>query len=555
MSKVSCECGHINPEGTEICESCGKPLQHENKQVLNMRYEGVARRSQTYNKSIVDKIWNFFSSVKVGVWIIVLTLLASSLGTIFPQELFIPPNVDPAAHYAQEYGVAGKVYYTLGFHNLYGSWWYMGLIAALGTSLIIASIDRVVPLYRALKTQRVTRHTGFMKRQRLYGTSQPENVDETMAEAKELLKSKRYNIREENGNLVAEKNRFSRWGPYVNHLGLIIFLLGAMLRFFPGMYVDENVWVRDGETVVLPGTDGEYYLENEEFVLELYDEEDERFVESMARTSDPVVETFQTNAVLYEREQGDTIGVDGELTRIDEHPIEVNDPLTFDNFSVYQVDYKLNEFSDMSFELTNRETDEAVGQIDIDLFDPEDTYELDDGYAVDIHSYFPDFFFTDDGDPSTRSSVPDNPAFIFEMSGPDLEEPEISFVGIQQNMDVNGDNQYGMNFADLDTNHVTALTVRKDLTLPFLIVGGSIFMIGLIQGSYWAHRRIWLQRGEDGSVHLAGHTNKNWQSLKRDFEALSNQTELQVPADQIEEKEKKEEAEKENETSSRNEKE
>lgn len=49
-------------------------------------------------------------------------------------------------------------------------------------------------------------------------------------------------------------------GPYVNHIGLIIFLIGAMLRFVPGMYVDETLWVREGETAQIPGTDGKYYL-------------------------------------------------------------------------------------------------------------------------------------------------------------------------------------------------------------------------------------------------------------------------------------------------------
>ena len=47
MDKIKCECGHLNPHGTIICESCGKPLGNENddqKQLLNMRYEGVARR-------------------------------------------------------------------------------------------------------------------------------------------------------------------------------------------------------------------------------------------------------------------------------------------------------------------------------------------------------------------------------------------------------------------------------------------------------------------------------------------------------------------------------
>nr|WGD89412.1 hypothetical protein P5656_04105 [Bacillus subtilis] len=32
---------------------------------------------------------------------------------------------------------------------------------------------------------------------------------------------------------------------------------------------------------------------------------------------------------------------------------------------------------------------------------------------------------------------------------------------------------------------MTGLTVRKDLTLWVLAVGGAIFMIGVIQGMYW----------------------------------------------------------------------
>ena len=58
--------------------------------MIDMRYEGSARRSQTYNKTIIDKIWNFFSSVKVGVWLILITLVASAVGTILPQEMYIP---------------------------------------------------------------------------------------------------------------------------------------------------------------------------------------------------------------------------------------------------------------------------------------------------------------------------------------------------------------------------------------------------------------------------------------------------------------------------------
>ncbi len=50
-----------------------------------------------------------------------------------------------------------------------------------------------------------------------------------------------------------------------------------------------------------------------------------------------------------------------------------------------------------------------------------------------------------------------------------------------------------MIFKGVTTQDATALTVRKDLTLWILGIGGAIFMIGVIQGSYWTHRRIWLQ--------------------------------------------------------------
>src|SRR3954451_19104493 len=107
MNDVKCECGHVNPHGTVLCEACGKVLdEHEknNKELLDMRYEGSARRSQTYNKTIIDKIWNFFSSVKVGVTLIVVTLIASSLGTIFPQEMYIPPLMPATEFYQDQYG-------------------------------------------------------------------------------------------------------------------------------------------------------------------------------------------------------------------------------------------------------------------------------------------------------------------------------------------------------------------------------------------------------------------------------------------------------------------
>src|SRR5690625_3500328 len=282
MNKIKCECGHVNPEGTVLCEACGKPIEknqhidgNENKRLLNMRYDGTARRSQTYRRSMIDKTWGFFSSVKVGVWLIVIALIASGIGTIFPQAMYIPADAvsrDPAIFYESQYGILGKIYYQLGLQEVYSSWWYMISIALIGISLVICRIDKFVPLYRALKIQRQKRHKTFINRQHLYSETEKVSDDETK-KVIDSLKKQRYKVSIEDGHVLAEKGRFSRWGPYVNHIGLIIILIAAILRMTSFLYSDDYVWVREGQTTVIPGTEGKYYIENKEFILETYDED------------------------------------------------------------------------------------------------------------------------------------------------------------------------------------------------------------------------------------------------------------------------------------------
>ncbi|ALA71448.1 cytochrome C biogenesis protein [Geobacillus stearothermophilus 10] len=537
MEHVKCECGHVNPHGTAFCESCGKPLADlGEKLILDMRYEGSARRSQTYKKTMIDQIWAFFSSVKVGVALIVITLIASAIGTIFPQQMYIPPNVDPAEYYKQQYGWAGKLYYELGFNNLYGSWWYILLIALIGVSLVICSLDRVVPLYRALKRQGVKRHPRFLERQRLFGVSHVSDLDKTMAVLKERLAARRYHVREEDGHLLAEKGRFSRWGPYVNHIGLIIFLIGAMLRSVPGMYIDRVMWIPEGETKEIPGTNGRYFLKSEKFIFETYEKgkDNEVFNAAIDRVGNGMIaKNYQTNVVLYKRVGPVIPGAKPKLEKVKEYPIRVNEPLEFDHYALYQVDLRLNEPKAMSFQLADKQSGKTFGTVTVDLYDPKESYNLGHGYRVELLSYFPDFEFDEDGNPSTKSRVPNNPAFVFKMYAPDRPKGEVSFVAIQQTIEPFGNNKYKMAFAGLQTRNVSGLTVRRDFTLWILGVGGAIFMIGLIQGMYWNHRRIWVQR-VNGELWIAAHTNKNWFGLKNELRRLLDGTGVMMPADQLE---------------------
>ena len=304
MEKIICACGHENPAGTKLCEKCGRPLteQEQKSKVVDMRYDGIAIRSKTRNKSLIDKIWNFFSSVKVGVSLIIINLVAASIGTIFPQEFYVNVSsiADKATYYEETYGSLGKLYYSLGFADIYSSWWFQILVGLLGISIIVASIDRGIPLHKSLKNQRVKRHESFMKRQRIVaeGPITDGDASKTLDLIEDKMKKLKYNVRREGSAILAERGRFARYGPYINHLGLIIFLLGVMLRMLPGFYIDESIWIREGETRAVPGMEG-YFLENEKFILELHDNDP---TESQVQQGVNVVaKNYQTdvNTLLY----------------------------------------------------------------------------------------------------------------------------------------------------------------------------------------------------------------------------------------------------------------
>jgi cytochrome c biogenesis protein len=166
------------------------------------------------------------------------------------------------------------------------------------------------------------------------------------------------------------------------------------------------------------------------------------------------------------------------------------------------------------------------------LENPKETYDLGDGYSIKLLSYFPDFYFDENGQPNTKTKIPNNPAFVFKMFTPETPEGEVSFVGIQQNIEPEGNNQYKMTFAGVEMRNATGLIVRKDLTLWILGIGGFIFMVGVIQGMYWNHRRIWIQRVKD-EWWIAGHTNKNWFGLRKDIEKVLEGTTIPQPYDKV----------------------
>ncbi|QYR19947.1 cytochrome c biogenesis protein ResB [Paenibacillus sp. sptzw28] len=539
FENTKCECGHQNPVDTVLCENCGKPLEEAEAELdtpLEMRYDGIARRSQKSNPSIIDRVWNFFSSVKVAVRLIVITLLASMIGTIFTQEnAFV--SFDPSTYYEERYGWIGEWYYKLGFSNTYESWWFIGLLVMIGTSLVICSLDRVLPLYRALNKQQIRKHMQFLTRQRTVYTGElTGSAEGWTARMAEQLKRKRYRVHTDGSALLAEKNRFSRWGPYINHIGLIVFLLAVLLRSIPGWSMDNYVTIPEGDTVQIPDTN--YYIKNEKFTLEYYsDAELPKELKGTARAK-----LYETKAVLYEcTADCDDPAAGPKLKEEMRHNIIVNDPLSYKGLKAYQFGYddapKLKAVRPV---LIDKKTGKTYGPFELEMRNPQLNYTLGP-YTLELKQTYMDFALDDKGQPTTKSREPNAPAFVFLIKGPDLPESGEPYMYFPKQIDkekfsqdvINGEigkrfelkvpSMEGVTFAGI----VSSLNIRTDRAMPFIWFGAGISMFGLLIGTYWQHRRVWA-RVDDGRVTLGAHTNKNNYGMRADVASALSGTGIVV---------------------------
>lgn len=334
------------------------------------------------------------------------------------------------------------------------------------------------------------------------------------------MTKKRYNVRRDGDALLAEKGRISRWGPYINHIGLIIFLLGALMRLIPGWYLDEYVWIREGETKELPGT--EYYLKNEKATIEFYDPEEAPESQNL---EGQIVKKYETQAVLYEK------GAQGEeLQPVKSQTIIVNHPLKHEGLLVYQSGFQQSQPVSLVLTLDQKATGDTIDTFEVSLDDPEETYQLKQGITVKILEYYPDFALEGDR-PTTRSSEPNRPAFIFNVVAPDKPDGEKSWVISGLNLDeLSEDNEYEINLDEIKMVDVSGLMVRMDKSLPIIFFGAGIFMVGVVMGFYWQHRRVWV-RINDGTLYFGAHTNKNWFGLRQEMRDAAKSIGIQLPDD------------------------
>jgi len=265
-----------------------------------------------------SKIWDFFTSVKLTIVLLLSLAVTSIIGTLIPQ------NEDPQAYVEAFGGVFFQLFNLLDLFDMYHSWWFQLLIILLTANIIVCSIDRISSNRRILFVRKpsfkLPRFRNLKHRAEFTAGRTPQMAKDTYQDfIARRFRHSQVDATENGFVIFGEKGRWTRFGVYTVHLSVVLLLIGGLIGSIFGF--DGYVNIGEGESIQA------IRLRNKPQMMQL---------DFAVRCDDFDVSFYDTGApkefrsTLTVMEQGRAV-----LTK----DIIVNDPLRYKGISFYQSSY------------------------------------------------------------------------------------------------------------------------------------------------------------------------------------------------------------------------
>ena len=196
---------------------------------------------QAKNKNIIDRVWDFFASVKLAIIIFAFIALTSIVGTILEQHAEPARNIQILTKIFG--GSLAPHLYTffekLGFMDMYRSWWFISLLILFAINVVICSLDRLPRIWRLVREpispMASEKLRKFSIHREIVIKGKPEQVKDTVASALKHIGFRSTEIKEDHKfQFIFQKGNYSRLGVYITHFSLLIILIGAVIGIFFG---------------------------------------------------------------------------------------------------------------------------------------------------------------------------------------------------------------------------------------------------------------------------------------------------------------------------------
>ncbi|MFN3739724.1 MAG: cytochrome c biogenesis protein ResB [Thermodesulfovibrionales bacterium] len=496
-------------------------------------------------KTFVDRIWDFFTSIKLAIVLFLLIALTSIVGTIIEQRAEPQKNIEILS---KLFGpdIAPTLYSildTLQFTDMYHSWWFVSLLMFFAANLIICSLDRLPKVLRIVREE--------MK-------PLPEEIFSTLPVRKEVLLNKKidsikptlmdvlkkhgFNLKEDSasGQLFSQKGAFSRLGVYITHLSILIILAGALVGIFFGFKGFLNI--REGMTYSVAFRGGMNWTAQDEMMVEnliTLMNKARGNVEEAARLMNTTPQELRRTLRYYGIEP---LGFEVECRDFDvefygnsdmpkeyksllmvrdkersfDKWIEVNDPLKYKGYTFYQSSYGTwpGVRGIFRFHFIGKD-----GNVVEKAVSPLEDFELPGGLKAKVTDFSPALAFDETGRPFTYSEQMNNPAALVEFNRKEFSRWILKrYPQTWQLPDGST-----LQFVDYWGVQYTGLQVRRDPGVWLVYLGCIIMAIGLYITFFITHKRIWLRLvpARNGTrILIGGSVSRNREAFERHIESI-----------------------------------
>lgn len=438
-------------------------------------------------------LYDFFSSIKLSIFVLIALAVTSIFGTVIQQE-------KPVSTYVAEYGEGvAKVIQFLNLGDMYHSWWFMVLLGLLLANITFCSLKRLPQAVRLMRdSDPVFDGRPVAIHEKWEAVLKGRSVEQVAALAEQVLSERvrRPVRRDVDGKcyLFATRGWWSRMGVYITHFSLFLFALGALIGAQWGY--KGYVQITEGESVsqVALRTGGAmdlgFTVRNDKFELEYYNDAAGR------PTGRP-------------RDYRSTLTVIEDGQAVLQKTIEVNDPLIHRGIYFYQSSYGqgggkgavLSVLGPRRNLIVHRQRVARGGALSLEGSDRLTLREMTGdfrgmGPAVEV---------------------------VLERQGGDPVSGVV-FLAPQGNQRAVGD--YLVRVEDVDLSMYTGLQVAKDPGVPVVWAGCILITLGCLVAFFASHRRVWVRvQGHEKGAHVffGGNASRNRISFERQFAELCQQ--------------------------------
>ncbi len=474
----------------------------------------------------ITKLLNLLSSVRFGVVLLVLLVIASMIGMLIQQQSVEGFDQYYAGLTPSQQLLWGK----LGWFDIYHVWYFNALLLVLSLNIVLASIDRFPKAWTFISRPKLDASANWLKGQEQHATLKLEGEDrqsvaERISRACQSVGFKtKITEKGEKVFVFAEKHKWNRLGAYAVHVALLTIFTGGFLT---------SQFGTTGQMFLTPGHT-ESTMSGIEFDLDQT---------KTVKMQLPFAVTCTDISQTLIRKEGpinasNTIDWRTRITIKDETGehnglVHMNAPFDYRGYRFFQASIA----GEMARTITVRLTPEKGGD-PLDVTIPRDgKVTLPDGTVVEFADFRSNFSLGQE-EQNADSSDYSNPAAVLSVKPPQ-GQPVQAFAfppAVAENAPIAKRPVAGYTYRLIDFEKAAAahiLSVQHDPGSTVVYIGFTLLALTLVHVFFFSHQRVWaLVEGKgkrDYEVVIGGNTNRNRLGFESRFKRLTSAISGQSP--------------------------